>query len=200
MPLATALLVLASAFELSPASAHLRVDGDSTLHAWSVETRSVKATARVDPSLAASDVDAALRELLDGEHAVSMELRVPVATLRSNESQLDANLRKAMRQKKHPEIVFRLDRLRAEATPDGYRLKAAGRLEVAGEERPITLELQGRVVRGELLVSGAVDLKMTDFKVEPPVLLLGAIRTADAIKVSFEMTWKPQPTKKEEKS
>jgi polyisoprenoid-binding protein YceI len=181
--LAIASLLAAAPLQLAVVDSHVRIDGSSTLHAWSSSTTTVNARASVDAD--------SLADAASGARPVQLELRVPVAALRSGESALDENLKKALHQKEHPFVVFALDGLTAESG----KLRATGKLKISGEERQVTLLVTARCDGGSLRVEGSAELRMTDFKVEPPVLLFGAIKTADKVTVTFDVTWKVKQEK-----
>lgn len=73
---------------------------------------------------------------------------------------------------------------------DAVSADLTGALEVAGVEKPTTLHAEGRLDDGVFRVSGRKTLSMKAFGVEPPVLLLGAIRVADAIVIRYELAIK----------
>jgi hypothetical protein len=47
---------------------------------------------------------------------------------------------------------------------------------------------------GQVRITGATALKMTDFRISPPspTITLGLIRTGDEVKLSFELVLEPQ--------
>jgi hypothetical protein len=48
-----------------------------------------------------------------------------------------------------------------------------------------------RSTTGEWVFSGSKILKMTDFNVEPPVVLMGTLKTGNEITVTFEARFAP---------
>ena len=182
-----ALLLLAAAANaatLKPAG-WLRVEGDSTLHKWTstttaVELELVLADEKADPVLAI------------GESKVkSATLTVPVATLLSGEKGLDKNMRKAMNAEKHPAVVYKIASYQLVKGEDGRRFaKAAGELTINGQTRPAELSLELRAAGEELSVSGAYGLKMSEFGIPPPKLMMGAIKVRDDVVVRFDLTLK----------
>ena len=105
----------------------------------------------------------------------NQEVRIPVSGLRSGEAGMDKNTRAAMKAAEFPDIVFRMTKYEAG--------KLDGELTIAGRTRPVTLdvELEGRRVRG------AYALKMSDYGIKPPSLMLGAIKVRDAVTVRFDL-------------
>jgi len=43
---------------------------------------------------------------------------------------------------------------------------------------------------GSIACSGSEKLKMTDYKIKPPVFMLGALKTGDVLNINFSLTFK----------
>jgi polyisoprenoid-binding protein YceI len=178
----------ASAFTLALGS-KLWLEGDSTLHKFSINATKVEVTAELAGTLAAGSPDA--RAAVAGGALKTLRVSVPVAGLKSGESGLDKNLEKALKQDAAPVIRFTLVDYQAEEAKDGSLLvKAHGRLVIAGVEKDAVVEASCRFGPGEVEVTGAKEVLMSDFGVKPPVLMLGAIKTADKVVVRFAMKFK----------
>jgi hypothetical protein len=68
-----------------------------------------------------------------------------------------------------------------------YVFEAKGTLGVAGVTNQVTMPVNVLPLGDKKLkISGTATLKMTDFKMEPPTALAGALKTGDAVKVGFE--------------
>ena len=90
---------------------------------------------------------------------------------------------KALKTKEHKDIVFSLKSM--SGTPGA--LSATGLLRIAGVEREVTLPLK-TVRKGDgLVVSGTVDVLMTDYGIKPPTAMLGMVKADPKIKVTFEV-------------
>ena len=175
-------------FSLAPGS-RLSLEGQSTLHAYSSTATKVEATAELDGTFAADAADA--RAAVAGGALKSLRVAVPVAALKSGESGLDKNLQKALKQDTAPVIRFTLVDYKAEEAKDGSLLvKAHGRLSIAGVEKDTVVEAACRFSPGGVEVTGAKDVLMSDYGIKPPVLMLGAIKTADKVVVRFALKLK----------
>lgn len=175
-------------FTLMPGS-RLWLTGDSTLHPYSSNATQVDATAELDPAFAAGAADA--HAAIAAGALKSLRLAVPVAGLKSGESGLDKNLARALKQEAAPVIRFTLLDYQAVAAKDGGLLvKAHGRLAIAGVEKDTVVEGTCRFDATGLAVTGAKDLLMSDFGIKPPVLMFGAIKTADKVVVHFDLKLK----------
>jgi polyisoprenoid-binding protein YceI len=167
----------------------LRLDGDSTLHRFSARTTDVHGVVYVDAatqSAEAADVAALVR----AGHVKVFDLSAPVEKLSSGDSSLDKNMWKALKSGQYKEIRFRADsfQIRRPAAQDAiFGLAMHGALTVAGVTRPIVLDADGFAVPGGVRIAGSTNLRMTDYAVKPPTLMLGAIKTADQVVVTFDM-------------
>ena len=166
-------------------SSKLWLDGDSTLHHWSAHAITMGATFELAPGAKVDSLEALVR---NGGLA-SATLRVPVNALRSGEDGLDKNLRDALHADRFPQIEFAIHSIKSAGREGGgLKLTLAGTLSIAGVAKE--LEVAAEAVptpEGNLRITGERDVKMTEHGVTPPVLMLGAIKTADLVQVKFEL-------------
>lgn len=183
--LSAALLFLAipaAAVELGLApSSKLWLEGYSTLHPYSSTSTAVA----VSFSLDAPGEDAL--EAAAAKAPVRMTLTVPVASLKSAHDGLDKNLRKALKASEHPEIVFTLRSYQM----DGGNVKVEGELTIAGKSRAVVLSSRLETRGGFLYAEGSHALKMTDFGIKPPTMMLGAVKTSDDVTVRWRLELTP---------
>lgn len=89
-----------------------------------------------------------------------------------------ANALKTLNAKKYPRITFEGNQI--EKTPDGYRL--IGDVQIHGRTRECGVDVT--VARRD--VSCEVPVRHSDFGVKPYSMLMGAMKVADEVTVSFE--------------
>ena len=94
---------------------------------------------------------------------------------------------------KFPAIRFHLTELTLKEAPKSkdapYLFESKGQLAVAGVTNTISMPVQVLPLEGKKLkITGAITLKMSDFKVGPvqPKITLGIIKTGDEVKLSFD--------------
>lgn len=102
-------------------------------------------------------------------------LTVPIKELKSGKGGLDKNLRKHLKE----DVVFTMTK----AEPPLYK----GTLKVAGVEKDVTLQPKVEKMDKTYRVTGSHALKMSDFGIKPPVMMMGAIKTADEIVIKFDV-------------
>ena len=167
----------------------LELDGDSTLHRFSARTTDVRGAVYMDEeALLAQASDVAT--LVRAGRVKSFDMVAPVEKLSSGDKGLDKNMWKALKSGQFKEIRFRADSFAIRpprALGAQFGLAMRGALTIAGVTRPVELEADGFGVPGGVRIAGATSLRMTDYAVKPPVLMLGAIKTADQVVVKFDM-------------
>ena len=168
-----------------------------------------------DPPAAGYTVDAGSRVRLDGTSTLgrytcaagdvagagdvpragpaTAELTVGVASFDCGQARMNRDFRRSLRAEAAPEIRFTLglaETLAPEARTGAWvRVRAAGRLSLAGVERPVTVVAEGRRLgAGRVQLRGQHSLRMTDFGVRPPSGMLGLVRAHDRVVVVFDLT------------
>jgi len=128
-----------------------------------------------------------------GDVKPSVEVKIPVRTLKSDKKAMDNVMYEAMKQKEHPNIEYRLKDMKLRGPVGGvagaYVFETEGELTVAGVTKTESMVvLMEKLNETTLRFSGTNDLKMTDFGIKPPApaLALGLIKTGDEVKISFE--------------
>ena len=186
--IAAALLLLipaaASAAAVKP-EGFLRVEGDSTLHKWTADAKVLRLDVEPAEGLTPAAAIAAGK-------VKAMKLVVHVADLTSGEKGLDKKMRKAMKADKFPDVVYDLGAATVAASSGALAASTTGHLTIAGEKREAVMRLAVAPGDGSVAVRGAYELKMSDFGIEPPKLMMGAIKVKDTVTVRFDLNIKTQ--------
>jgi polyisoprenoid-binding protein YceI len=173
--------------ESSPAltvtSGRVSLSGTSNIHAYTASTNVVRLT-RVQLESGVTDASHWDAVLTPGA-VQSFEVVIPAATLASPKGDIDKNMHKALRVVEHPDIVFRLLRLEP-GTGAPAALRGVGRLQIAGVERDVALEITTERRDTHLVVRGQLQLLMTDYGVKAPTAMLGMLKTDPKVTVTFE--------------
>lgn len=171
----------------------LELDGDSTLHRFSARTTDVRGVVYMDEDALPAQ-PSQVADLVRAGHIRRFDLVAPVEKLTSGDRGLDKNMWKALKSGQFKEIRFQAEtfELRPADVPGAlFGLAMHGVLTVAGVTRPLVINAAGFGVPGGIRIAGATSLRMTDYAVKPPVLMLGAIKTADQVVVKFDMELSP---------
>jgi polyisoprenoid-binding protein YceI len=188
--------------EVAPGS-RLWLEGTTNVNTWSCRGERIGGRIEVDaPSglvvelleRANQVASAEVTQAAAGLPNPRLRLIVPVAALACGNRAMERDLRRALRAGSHPSIVYDYERVTELAVAGGgsggrrFDLGVAGDLALAGTEREVRTTVAGeRLAPGRFRITGTLDLKMTDFGIEPPVALMGLIRAGDRLRVRFDL-------------
>ena len=110
-------------------------------------------------------------------------LNVPVAGLDCRNGTMNGHMQKALKVEANPLIMWRMTSYKVE----GNTVVIDGFLTIAGKENPIQLSGTGSADNGVLRVKGSKQLRMTEYGVKPPKLMLGAMKVADQVTVGYDI-------------
>lgn len=161
-------LVCAQSFSSILNSSEMYIEGTSTLHDWKsdVEEFSVKCD-------------------FNGAEIKDVRFEAQVESIKSGKSGMDKNTFKAMKSKEYPNIVFTAKKLNV----NGTSITGEGELTIAGITKKIPVNFTSESwAEDSYNIFGSIKLKMTDFNIDPPRAMMGAIKTGDDITISFSIS------------
>ncbi|HEX8039297.1 MAG TPA: YceI family protein [Chryseosolibacter sp.] len=157
----------------------LMIEGTSSLHDWesTVEKLDFKGTF----TLAGNSLTA-----IKGVVAT-----IPVKSIKSPKGKMmDNKTYEAFNYEKNPNIIFTMTGSKIDERKG--IIDALGTLTMAGMTKPIDLSLNYKLLPdGDVRITGSKKLLMTDFKMEPPTAMMGAIKVADEVVVKIDLTLTP---------
>ncbi|HTO91678.1 MAG TPA: YceI family protein [Candidatus Sulfotelmatobacter sp.] len=177
------------------AGSSLWLEGKSTLHDFESRTSSSTLSLTRDPASTSPADVAGLESLIRGGSIRSVDLDVPVTSLKSEKSGLDKNLWKDLKAEQYPSVKFHLTHYvvsPAGVPGDTMQIRAEGTLEVAGVQRPDTLEARAFRASEGVWLEGSEPLLMSEFGIHPPAMMLGALKVADRIVVRYKLLLVPK--------
>jgi polyisoprenoid-binding protein YceI len=120
-------------------------------------------------------------------HAIrGAEVSLPVASLDCANGTMNNHMRHAMKAEQFPTVSFTLPASGLTAGDGSVRM--AGTLNIAGAEKPASVTATVAQAEGGLRVTGSYAMKMSDFGIRPPTVMLGAFRVNDDVTVQFDVT------------
>ena len=177
-------------FRSAPAAQHIVVKGDSTLHAWSVDTETI-----AGELVLGGDPEKPLAErapLVSRDEHPTLSVTIPAKSLAGEKDGLNEKMYTALKAEDHARIRYRLTAAhgaKAVEGGDAVRVNTRGVVTVAGEDHGLSTPMMiERLGPTRLRVSGRAALKMTDFGIEPPSAMLGMISAADKVEVQWRWT------------
>lgn len=173
----------------------LWIEGSSNIHDWESRTTQMSVQLTRDSSAATPATPVELEALVREGRVDGLVLEVPVRALHSKKSGIDKNLWNDLKAEQHPTITFRLQRYslasRA-AKSDTTELRAEGTLQVAGQERPVSLTGRVHLTDAGLRLDGSHAMRMTEFGIKPRTMMLGTLRVRDEITVHYQLLLAPK--------
>ncbi len=156
------------------------LEGTSNIHDW--EMVSDKGTVSAVVTLNGNTVTA----------MTGLQFSMPAESLKSEHAQMDKNTYKQIEAKKYPTFTYASSNCTVKSTGgSNFQVVSKGKLTIHGVTKDVDLVANGTVNADKSIsFNGAYKFKMTDFKVEPVSIMLGAIKTGDGINVKYNLTLK----------
>ncbi len=147
------------------------VSGNSTVRGW---TCTVPGTAQVTTGSATP-----VRGFDAGVQTATLTVRV--SDFVCPEDEMRQHLLEAMRAEQFPTITFRLQGYQA----SGQGVVATGTLTILDATRDVSLPITVTPAESGVRIEGQLPLDMTNYGVEPPVVMLGLMRVRPQIRIEF---------------
>lgn len=159
----------------------LWIEGSSTVRGFECQATSL--TVRVE----APD-RGAIEAVLAGTKAVNqVHVAVPGNRLDCRNETMNTHMWKALRTSEHPQIVFTLTTYELASAPAGVQVVVTGQLDLGGTTKPIAVVANAVRMDGALRVTGTHDVRLSEFGLKAPKLMLGAMKVHDLVKVHFDL-------------
>ncbi len=182
-PTLAAFAGLKPVLKLQPES-RLWVEGTSNVRPFACEAKELDVQVEADQGSVAQRVVA-------GEKAVStVVVTVPSKSLDcdNNNKKMNEHMLKAIKAEENPSIEFRLRSYDLAHEGEGASATLEGTLKLGGVEKPVTITAVTKAAAGGALqVTGAYELRMTEYGLKPPKLMMGAFKVNDPVKVNFDL-------------
>ena len=162
-------------------SSTLELKGTSTLHNFECKSSTIQGSIEMDNS---------------EKTFTEANIAIPVKSIHSGNSSMDDNMYDALKAKKNANITFSLtsakiagnQKTSASAPEDTVH----GNLTIAGKTLPVDLAVAIRPGKNRTIaVEGTKDLLMTDFGVDPPSFMFGALKAGNKVTIDFRLTLAP---------
>ena len=173
----------AVALDLQPTS-RLWISGTSTVRSFECSATAFDANVESVPG--------ATTAVLAGEKAVTaVEIRVNTERLDCKNGTMNEHMLKALKAKTNPTIVFTLASYDLAKQADVVRVTLNGTLAMGGVEKPVSMTVNASEgASGMLHVVGTHELRMTEWGLKPPTLMLGTMKVDERVKVGFDLLLK----------
>lgn len=160
----------------------LWINGNSTVRAFECKAAAFE-------TVITTSSEGATVALLAGRKAVeSVEVTVPAAELGCGNGTMDEHMLKALKAKEHSTITFRLTSYDVTTGEEGISGTLRGSLLLGGTEKPIAIDAAAtQQPDGTLRVQGSHQLRMSEYGLKRPTLMLGTLKVHDEVTVGFDL-------------
>lgn len=175
-------------YTLDASNSSIIVSGTSTLHDWEANAEEMNLDVLLNPEMITQETPAS--------PVSSLELTVPVSSLESGKGKMNRKMKEALKEDDHPEIMFNLvsaelaDNVSADSvSAEGvFNLTVTGNLTIAGVEKEVSFPVTG-MKEGEngYRFEGSYSLNMTNYKMDPPSVMFGAIKSGEEVTITFNI-------------
>ncbi len=159
-------------YQLDSKNSSMLVKGTSTIHDWEMTVENLQGAITLQESQALDQ--------LTGGHFV-----LDVKSIKSERSLMNKKTYEALKEDDFPQIKAKVNQV----TQNGNSGSVVLELTIAGKTQKVTDDFEFSSANGTITVQGVLDLKMSDFGVEPPVAMMGTIKTGDEIKVEYKLVY-----------
>ena len=166
-----------SQFKLDDSASKLVVSGTSTVHDWDIDVNHFKCDATMS---------------LTENQAISIsgvQFSCPVENVKSHNRIMDNKTFDALKGDKFPEIKFSSPEL-VSIPHSGADAKVKGKLSIAGKTNDATLQFKAVVEnQNQVNVKGETHLKLSDYNIDPPIAMMGVLKTGDEITITYNVVF-----------
>lgn len=156
-------------YKLDSKKSSMVIKGTSTIHDWEMNVESVNGALTLQK-------DNDLSKLSSGN------LEVDVKSIKSDHSLMNKKTYSALKKDEYPQITAKL--LHVDPADGSVDLK----ITIAGKTKELKdnfkLKQEGN---GAFEITGSLNIKMSDFDVEPPVALMGTISAGNEVSIDYNL-------------
>ena len=165
-------------FTLNKANSSITVSGTSNLHDWDVISNNFSGKLQIN------DITTGQLE--------NLEVYVTSESLKSGKNAMDKKTYKALKTDDYKTIKFKMVEVKSNKKIDDstFEIKIIGNMTICGVTKLIPIDFIINKKGNVMNATGSGAMKMTDFNVEPPTALLGAITTGDDLIIKFNANFK----------
>ena len=173
-----------SSYKLGNAKENLvKVSGKSNVHDWTMNALNPTAEAEFGALNSDSNIPKSL---------TALSFSVNAKSLKSEHASMDNRTYKVIKADAHPKISFKLASATiASAGKNKFTVKANGALTIAGVTKNVTMQVNGEVKDDDSIVcTGNQPIRLTDYGMEPPSFMLGAMKVANELTINYSLNFK----------
>jgi len=160
--------------------AGIKVLGSSNIHDW---------------TMTATGIESQGEFKLEGDQLRSLtafSFSVEAKSLKSDHESMDNRTYKTINADKFPRIAYKLNSaVVTEVQKNKYAIKATGELTISGATQTIVLNVTAIVNSDNTITcTGSQKIQLTDYKIDPPTFMLGAMKVKNDLTIQFNLVYK----------
>lgn len=161
----------------------VKIAGKSNIHDWTMTAENLICDASFGPVSGEWGVP---------KNLVSLKFSVKSKNLKSESVSMNNRTYKAIKADAYPDIDFKLrDATISPLQKNKFSVDATGTLTIAGVSKIITLHVNGDVnADNTILCTGQQKIKLTDYGIQPPSYMLGAMKVGNELTILFTLNFK----------
>lgn len=160
-------------YKMSNELSAIYIDGTSSLHDWTSTVETMSGSLNVEH---------------DGKSiskVTGVSATIPVKSIKSGKGGMDDNTYKALKEKSHPNISYKLKSYGVK----GDVIHLTGSLTIAGVTKEVKFQTTYKIEGDKITFKGSHTFNMTDFNVDPPTAVMGTIKTGDSVTIRLEIVF-----------
>ncbi len=160
----------------------VKVVGSSNVHDWNMVAQNPTCEAEFG-AITGDNIPKSLS---------SLSFSVNAKSLKSEHDSMDGRTYKTIKADEYPKITFKLTSATITSTQKSkFLIKASGNLTIAGVTKPIIMQVNGEVKADNTITcTGEEKIKLTDYNIQPPSFMLGAMKVANDLSIKFTLNFK----------
>lgn len=128
----------------------------------------------------------------------NFNLTVAAKSLKSGKSSMDSRTYKSLKADAFPTISYQLKAVEITMVQaNKFKIQSKGNVTIAGKTEPITMMVTAVLNADKSITcTGSTPLKLTDFGIEPPSFMLGAMKVGNDLTIKFNLDYTKATTAK----
>jgi len=176
-----------TSYILNPESSKVTILGTSSLHDWEMEVR---------------DIDFSTTVLIDGKVISGIQdtyFSCTTTSIVSDYKLMDKKTYEALKAEEFSSIEFKMINGKISLiTGNEFSGTATGYLSIAGKTKEVNVPFSGNLLKdGQLDLEGKVNLKMSEFDIDPPKAMAGTLKTGDEVSIVYSLKLEKNNTGKQ---
>jgi len=173
----TAESISQTSYILNPANSKMTILGTSSLHDWEMEV---------------TDIDFSTTLLIDGKVISGIQdtyFSCTTTSIVSDYKLMDKKTYDALKAEEFSSIEFRIINGKISLiTGNEFSGTVTGYLSIAGQTKEVNVPFRGNLLNnGQLDLEGKVNLKMSEFGIDPPKAMAGTLKTGDEVSIVYAL-------------